>query len=40
MERLHIVEVLESEDGSVTRTAKRLGVSRSSLYAKIREYGL
>jgi DNA-binding NtrC family response regulator len=40
MERRHIVQALESEDGSVTRTAKRLGVPRSSLYAKIREYGL
>jgi len=40
MERQYISQVLESESGNVVRTAQRLGVPRSSLYAKIQEYGL
>jgi DNA-binding NtrC family response regulator len=40
VERLCIGETLASEDGNIIRSAKRLGIHRSSLYAKIREYGL
>lgn len=40
LERLHISAVLDSEGGNVARTAKRLGIPRSSLYVKIRDYRL
>jgi len=40
MEKLHITRMLESESGNVPRAAQRLGIPRSSLYAKIRQYGL
>ena len=40
MEKLYISQVLESESGNVVRAAQRLGVPRSSLYAKIQEYGI
>ena len=40
LERLHISAVLNSEQGNVARTAKRLGIPRSSLYVKIRDYQL
>jgi DNA-binding NtrC family response regulator len=40
MEKLYILQTLLSEGGRVTQTAKRLGMPRSSLYAKIHEHGL
>jgi DNA-binding NtrC family response regulator len=40
MERRHIARALEAERGNVDRTAKALGISRSSLYQKIKTYGL
>jgi DNA-binding NtrC family response regulator len=40
MEKRYILQVLESEGGRVAEAAKRLGMPRSSLYAKIRENGL
>jgi DNA-binding NtrC family response regulator len=40
MERRHIARILAAEKGNVDRTAKLLGISRSSLYQKIKEYGL
>jgi DNA-binding NtrC family response regulator len=40
MERHYILLALESEGGHVSRAAKRLGMPRSSLYAKIREHDL
>jgi DNA-binding NtrC family response regulator len=40
IERSTIVKTLEAEGGNVIRSAKRLGIHRSSLYSKIREYGL
>jgi DNA-binding NtrC family response regulator len=40
MEKRHIAQALELEGGRVTRTAKLLGMPRSSLYAKMREHGL
>ncbi len=36
----HVLQVLESEDGNVARTAKRLGMSRSSLYNLLRSQGI
>jgi DNA-binding NtrC family response regulator len=40
LERLHIRRVLADSDGHVERAAARLGLSRSSLYNKIKRYGL
>jgi DNA-binding NtrC family response regulator len=39
-ERRHIERVLRLEGGSVVRTAERLAVPRSSLYEKIKRYGI
>lgn len=39
-ERKHIERVLRYEKGSVERTATRLGVSRSTLYQKLRRFGI
>ncbi len=40
LERRHIERVLREEQGHVERAAKRLGISRSSLYQKINKYQL
>jgi DNA-binding NtrC family response regulator len=40
MEREYICQVLESEGGRVEDAAKRLGISRSALYVKLKEYKL
>jgi transcriptional regulator with PAS, ATPase and Fis domain len=40
VERLHIERVLAIENGSVVRTAHRLQVPRSSLYQKLKKYGI
>jgi len=40
IERHFVTQALEAETGNVIRAAKRLGIHRSSLYAKIREFGL
>jgi DNA-binding NtrC family response regulator len=40
MERRHIERVLQDEDGRVDRAAERLSVPRSSLYQKIKRYGI
>lgn len=40
VERRHIALVLSDENGRVDRAAVRLGISRSSLYNKVRQYGL
>jgi len=40
VERNHIARVLEAEHGYVERAAVRLGVPRSSLYQKIKRYGI
>jgi DNA-binding NtrC family response regulator len=40
VEARHIARILTLEQGHVERTAQRLGISRSSLYAKIKLYGL
>jgi DNA-binding NtrC family response regulator len=38
VERRAIQDALRAEDGSPTRAAKRLGISRASLYNKLKEY--
>ncbi len=40
LERRHIEQALREEQGHVERGAKRLGISRSSLYQKINKYQL
>jgi len=40
MERRYIAQALESVGGRVGQAAKRLGIPRSSLYAKIHEYAI
>jgi transcriptional regulator with PAS, ATPase and Fis domain len=40
LEREYITEVLTLEAGSVSSAAAKLGIPRSSLYHKIKEYGL
>ena len=40
IERHFVIQTLEAEGGNIIRAAKRLGIHRSSLYTKIREYGL
>jgi len=40
LERQHITEVLRRENGKVDRAAVKLGIPRSSLYAKIKQMGL
>lgn len=40
MEKTHIANVLAQEFGSVQRTAKRLGIPRSSLYNKLNRFGI
>ncbi len=40
LERVHIARVLDEEKGRVEDAARRLGVPRSSLYSKLRRYGI
>jgi DNA-binding NtrC family response regulator len=40
VERTHILRVLDAEGGHVERAAGRLGIARSSLYQKLRDYGV
>ena len=40
VEREHIVRSLEAEKGRVRDTARRLGIPRSTLYQKIKNYGI
>ena len=40
VERQYIEEVLLSEGGRVEAAAKRLGIPRSSLYQRIKEFGI
>ena len=39
-EREHIRQALAAENGRVDPAAKRLGISRSTLYQKVKVYGL
>lgn len=40
LERFHIERVLKAEGGKVEAAAKRLGIPRSTLYQKLKAYGL
>ena len=40
LEQRHITDVLQEEEGHVERAAVRLGIPRSSLYEKIKRYGI
>ncbi len=40
IEKHFVLQAMESESGNIIRAARRLGIHRSSLYAKIREYSL
>ncbi|MBK7972580.1 MAG: sigma-54-dependent Fis family transcriptional regulator [Deltaproteobacteria bacterium] len=40
VERRHLTRMVEAERGNVERAAARLGISRSTLYQKMRELGL
>jgi two-component system response regulator HydG len=40
MERRQIIEALRAADGNKKKAARSLGIHRSSLYAKMRRYGL
>ena len=40
IERAHILEVLEQTGGDRTLTATLLGIGRTTLYRKLKEYGL
>jgi DNA-binding NtrC family response regulator len=40
LERQHIAFVLSNEHGKVDRAAAKLGIPRSSLYVKIKQYGI
>ncbi len=40
MQRQYITQVLSAEGGRVESAAKTLGIPRSSLYHKIRQYGI
>ncbi|HEY6844173.1 MAG TPA: helix-turn-helix domain-containing protein, partial [Thermoanaerobaculia bacterium] len=40
LESQHIASVLVEENGSVERAAKRLGITRNTLYYKIRKHRL
>lgn len=40
MERAHINFVLQDEGGSIERSARRLGIGRSSLYCKMKRYDI
>ena len=39
-ESRYILRVLTEEDGAIERTAKRLGISRNTLYYKMRKHGI
>jgi transcriptional regulator with PAS, ATPase and Fis domain len=40
LERMHVESVYREEDSNVERTAQRLGIPKSTLYTKLRSYGL
>ena len=40
MEKLHIERVLRAEKGQVESASRRLGIPRSSLYQKIKRFGI
>jgi DNA-binding NtrC family response regulator len=40
LEKVHVLRVLEEEGGRVEQAARRLGIPRSSLYNKLKRYGV
>jgi DNA-binding NtrC family response regulator len=40
VEKVHILKILEENDGNKTKTAKELGIGIVTLYRKLKEYGL
>ncbi|MBS1785591.1 MAG: sigma-54-dependent Fis family transcriptional regulator, partial [Acidobacteria bacterium] len=40
LERFHIERVMKEEGGKVEAAAKRLGIPRSTLYQKLKTFGL
>jgi len=40
LERVHIIKMLEDNTGNISATAKQLGISRTTLYHKLDEYGV
>lgn len=40
LERHHIIRSLEEHSGNISATAKQLGISRTTLYHKLNEYGV
>jgi DNA-binding NtrC family response regulator len=40
LERKHISFVLHNENGKVERAAAKLGIPRSTLYVKLKQYGI
>jgi transcriptional regulator of acetoin/glycerol metabolism len=40
VEREHILRVLRLHDGNSTAAARQLGISRTTLWRKLREYGI
>lgn len=40
IEKQSILSVLQQEEGNVVRTARRLGMARSTLYSKLRAFGI
>jgi DNA-binding NtrC family response regulator len=40
LERQHIIKVLKLENGSVDKAAIRLGIPRSTLYARLKQHGI
>ncbi len=40
MERHHIASVFSEEDHNVEKTAKRLGIAKSTLYQKLKAFNL
>ena len=40
LERQHIVKILKLEHGAVDKAAVRLGVPRSTLYSRLKQYGI
>jgi len=40
VEALHIRRVIEASEGNLTRAARRLGISRTTLWRKTRKYGI
>jgi transcriptional regulator of acetoin/glycerol metabolism len=40
VERQHISRILAAEGGNISNTAKVLGINRTTLYHKIKKYGI